>query len=174
MNTSGFMGGMPRSGTLPRIQATVHDVHRWMIIAGVGASIALHGQMALSGAHGTMWSLVMGGMAAICVSCIVALVKAGPARGPVCMTMGMAIAMALIHVLMLPFLNGGGGAHSHHSAAHVDAVVAGSSGGHGAMLMVVAVELAVAALAAGWMRRHSRRSPRAGAPPTAAEIAASS
>jgi hypothetical protein len=155
MITAVSMAGTTHASTPPRIQPTVRGLHRLLIIAGVGASIALHGQMALSGIHGTMWSLVMGGMAAICASCLVALVKSGPAPGPVGMTMGMALAMALAHVLMLPLLNAEGGAHAHHSPSQVDALATGSGGGHSAMLMVVVVELAVAALAAWWMRRHA-------------------
>ncbi|MEX5297215.1 hypothetical protein RCG67_00360 [Kocuria sp. CPCC 205292] len=124
----------------------------------MAASVALHAQMALTGAHGPGWSVLMGVMALLCLSCLAGLVRGGDPAGPVRMTMGMALAMALGHVLLLPLLTGGAGAHGAHAhhggAAPVDAA---AGAGHGGMLLVVGVELAVAVLAVGWTRRHNQR-----------------
>ncbi|MGK7221295.1 hypothetical protein ACSNO4_00655 [Kocuria flava] len=127
-----------------------------LIVLGVAASVVLHARMALAGAHGPGWSVLMGVMALLCLSCLAGLVRAGDPAGPVRMTMGMALAMALGHVLLLPLLAGGAhGAHAHHGgAAPVDAA---SGAGHGGMLLVVGVELAVAAVAVVWIRRHTLR-----------------
>lgn len=131
---------------------------RVLLVLGVAASVALHAQMALAGAHGPGWSVLMGVMALLCLSCLAGLVRTGDPTGAVRMTMGMALAMALGHVLLLPLLDGGSGAHGAH-AHHGGASAAGSASGagHGGMLLVVAVELAVAALAVGWTGRHNQR-----------------
>ncbi|MEX5295369.1 hypothetical protein QYM41_08810 [Kocuria sp. CPCC 205268] len=121
------------------------------------ASVALHAQMALTGAHGPGWSLLMGVMALLCLSCLAGLVRAGDPAGPVRMTMGMALAMALGHVLLLPLLAGAPGAHGAHAAHGGEATVAAAGAGHGGMLLVVGVELIVATLAVGWVRRHKQR-----------------
>lgn len=129
-----------------------------LLVLGVAASVALHAQMALAGAHGPGWSVLMGAMALLCLSCLAGLVRAGDPAGTVRMTMGTALAMALGHVLLLPLLGGGAGAqgvHAHHGAA--TAVDAASGAGHGGMLLVVGVELAVAALAVAWTRGRNRR-----------------
>ncbi|WP_157571454.1 hypothetical protein [Kocuria rosea] len=127
-----------------------------LLVLGVATSVALHAQMALAGAHGPGWSVLMGVMALLCLSCLAGLVRAGDPAGPVRMTMGMALAMALGHVLLLPLLAGGThGAHAHHGGAAPVEAAAGA--GHGGMLLVVGVELAVAALAVGWTRRHKQR-----------------
>ncbi len=136
------------------------DPLRVLLVLGVTASVALHAQMAVTGAHGPGWSVLMGVMALLCLSCLAGLVRAGDPAGPVRMTMGMALAMALGHVLLLPLLAGAPGAHGAH-AAHAapggGAAVAAAGAGHGGMLLVVGVELIVAALAVGWVRRHKQR-----------------
>jgi hypothetical protein len=173
MTTAGPLSMRAHPGTPSDTRQVLRDPRHLLLVAGVGTSVALHGQMAISGMHGTVWSLVMAAMAAICLPCLVALVKSKAAPGPVRMTMGTALAMALTHVLMLPLLNTSSGAHAHHHAAQMESVVATSGGNHGAMLAVIAVELAVAAMAAGCMRRHARCSTTVGAASTTAVITTS-
>lgn len=156
-------GGMPETHRAPGRSAGRSgearrgaDLLRVLLVLGVATSVALHAQMALAGAHGPGWSVLMGVMALLCLSCLAGLVRAGDPAGPVRMTMGMALAMALGHVLLLPLLAGGThGAHAHHGGAAPVEAAAGA--GHGGMLLVVGVELAVAALAVGWTRRHKQR-----------------
>lgn len=134
------------------------DLLRVLLVLGVTASVALHAQMALTGTHGPGWSVLMGVMALLCLSCLAGLVRAGDPAGPVRMTMGMALAMALGHVLLLPLLAGAPGAHGAHAHHGGTAAVDTAAGaGHGGMLLVVGVELTVAALAVGWVRRHKQR-----------------
>lgn len=136
-------------GPHQRFPALLRDPLRVLMTAGLGASIALHTQMTLNDTHGFGMSLVMAIMAIACLSCLTGLLRPITSADPVRMTMGMALAMALGHVLMLPLI--GGGVHAHHSTAHAAAAVEG--GGHGAMLLAMILELAVAALAVGWLRR---------------------
>lgn len=149
----------PGRQAAPRLQALRRtDLLRVLLVLGVAASVVLHARMALAGAHGPGWSVLMGVMALLCLSCLAGLLRAGDPTGTVRMTMGMALAMALGHVLLLPLLAGGSGAHGAH-AHHGGAPAAGaaSGAGHGGMLLVVGVELVVAALAVGWTRRHNQR-----------------
>ncbi|WP_143709859.1 hypothetical protein [Kocuria flava] len=129
-----------------------------LLVLGVAASVVLHARMALAGVHGPGWSVLMGVMALLCLSCLAGLVRAGEPTATVRMVMGTALAMALGHVLLLPLLGGSSGAHGAHAhhgrAAPVDAA---SGAGHGGMLLVVGVELAVAAVAVVWTRRHTQR-----------------
>jgi hypothetical protein len=147
-----------RQRPVPRL---LGDPLRVLLGTGVGVSVALHGQMAVAGTHGAGWAVVMGVMAALCLSCLVALARVGDLVRTVRMTMGMALAMALAHTLMIPLLGGSGGhsAHAHHGGAGATEAAA-SGAGHGGMLLVVVVELAVAALAVAWLRRHDRRPAR--------------
>ena len=149
-----------RQGPAPRL---LGDPLRVLLGIGLGVSVALHGQMAVAGTHGAGWAVVMGVMAALCLSCLVALGRSGDLGRTVRMTMGMALAMALAHTLMIPLLGGSGGhsAHAHHGGVPAGAAEAAAPGaGHGGMLLVVVVELAVAALAVAWLRRHDRRPAR--------------
>ncbi|MGQ1838504.1 hypothetical protein ACT4S2_08605 [Kocuria turfanensis] len=136
------------------------DPVRVLLAAGLVASVLLHARMALGG-HGPGWSIGMAVMAVLCLSCLPALVRAGAARrraGAVRMVMGMALAMAFGHVLLLPLMGAGGG-HAHHGAlpaGTMPAAAGGAAHGTGALL-VISVELAVAALAVLWLRRHGRR-----------------
>ena len=147
----------------------LHDPLGVSVVLGVAVSAALHGRMALSGAHGPFWSVVMAGMALVCGLCLVALLRRGrsatEAGTTMTMTMGMALAMALAHALMLPFA---GEMSGHHASAHHHGMATGPTGsaapgaGHGSMLVVVAVELLIAALAVTWTRRHARDQVRRG------------
>lgn len=134
------------------------DPLRVLLVLGVAASVVLHARMALAGVHGPGWSVLMGVMALLCLSCLAGLVRAGEPTATVRMVMGTALAMALGHVLLLPLLGGSSGAHGAHAhhggAAPVDAA---SGADHGGMLLVVGVELAVAAVAVVWTRRHTQR-----------------
>lgn len=134
------------------------DLPRVLLVLGVTASVALHAQMALAGTHGPGWSVLMGIMAVLCLSCLAGLVRAGDPTGAVRMTMGMALAMALGHVLLLPLLGGASGAHGAHAHSGGATTAGAAAGaGHGGMLLVVVVELAVAAVAVRWTRRHTQR-----------------
>ncbi|TDL38136.1 hypothetical protein [Kocuria rosea] len=156
-HTAGAVPGHRPGGPGPGL---LHDPLRVLVVLGVAVSTVLHGQMAILGVHGAVWSLVMVGMAVMCLSCVAPLLRPGrsiAARHPaMTMTMGMALAMALGHVLMLPLITGGnGGAHAHHTGGSGRTTLAADpSSGHGTMLLVIAVELVVAATATTWARRH--------------------
>lgn len=132
----------------------LRDPLRAVLVCGIAVSVAVHARMAVDGGHGPGWSLAMAGMAVLCLSCGLALVRPGDRAGVVRMTMGMALAMALIHVLLLPLMGGSStGAHAHHGGVPA---VAAPSAGHGTMLLAVVVELGVGVLALAWTRRHGR------------------
>ncbi|MFI7584208.1 hypothetical protein ACH9DO_10480 [Kocuria sp. M1N1S27] len=154
------VGSLHRAEAALRVPRPRVDLLRALLVLGTAASVALHGQMGLGGAHGPGWSALMGVMAVLCLSCLLGLVRAADPAGTVRMTMGMALAMALGHVLLLPLLDASSGAHGHHGHhAGTSAVSAASTAGagHGGMLLVVGVELAVAVVAVSWLRRHNRR-----------------
>jgi hypothetical protein len=154
-------------GTAPMVQiphattATprlVHDPLRSAVAVGVATSMVLHGQMSLTGMHGPFWSAVMGAMALGCLSCLAGLLRPGRPQAPMAMTMGMAVAMALIHVLMLPLM--ADAVHAHHDVTAEHALTgAVPDSGQVSMVLVVVLELAVAALAVIWLRRHKHRDP---------------
>lgn len=130
-----------------------------LLVACVGASAAAHGWMAIGGGHGAGWSLVMAAMALACASCAVDLLRRWHDPGSAVMALGMAAAMALIHVLMLPLMTAGaaGTQHAHHAGGGAAASAAAASGAgaeHGAMLLLVALELVAAGLAAARLRRR--------------------
>ena len=159
--------GTPGAPAGLRAAGLVRDPLRIVLATGVGISAVLHGQMALAGAHGAGWSVLMGAMTAVCLFCVAGLLRHGDPAAAMRMSTGMALAMALVHVLALPLISGGSG-HGRHGAASATSSV--PEAGHGAMLLVVVVELAVAAGAVAWVRRsercHEERSePRSGRRP---------
>ena len=149
MSTAG-VHGVPAG---PGAAGLRRDPLRVLLAAGVGAAVVLHAHMALAGIHGAGWSVLMGAMAAVCLFCVIGMLRDEEPAAAMRMSTGMALAMALAHVLALPLLGGGGGHHGTSSAAG-----GAAQAGHGAMLLVVLVELAVAAGAVAWIRRHERRS----------------
>jgi hypothetical protein len=157
-HTAGAVPGHRPGDPVPGL---LHDPLRVLVVLGVAVSTVLHGQMAILGVHGAVWSLVMAGMAVMCLSCVASLLRPGrsiAARHPaMTMTVGMALAMALGHVLMLPLMTGGnGGAHAHHTTGGSGrtTLAATPDSGHSTMLLVVIVEIVVAATATAWTRRH--------------------
>lgn len=127
----------------------------------VAASVAAHGWMAVGGGHGAGWSLVMAAMAVACSFCLADLVRRPDAAGPVRMVLSTAVAMAVVHVLMLPLMgaHASGGHAAHHGGAATGPSAAESlTGGadHSGMLALIALELAAAGLAAGLLRRRAR------------------
>lgn len=133
-----------------------------VLLAGcVAASVAAHGWMAVGGGHGAGWSLVMAAMAVACSFCLTDMVRRPEAAGPVRMALSTAVAMAVVHVLVLPLMGGhvSGGHPAHHGGAGAgpspaEALTGGadSSG----MLALIVLELTAAALAAGLLRRRTR------------------
>ena len=133
-------------------------VHLLLVVC-VAASVAAHGWMAVGGGHGAGWSLVMAAMSVACAVCLVDLVRRREAHGPVRMALGMAVAMAVVHVLMLPLMAGGQGGtqHAHHAGGGTaPGAVAASTGGadHGTMLLPIALELVAAGLASARLRHR--------------------
>jgi hypothetical protein len=117
--------------------------------------------MAVGGGHGAGWSLVMAVMAVACSFCLTDMVRRPEAAGPVRMALSTAVAMAVVHVLVLPLMGGhvSGGHPAHHGGAGAgpspaEALTGGadSSG----MLALIVLELTAAALAAGLLRRRTR------------------
>ncbi|MFI7481321.1 hypothetical protein ACH9EU_02780 [Kocuria sp. M1R5S2] len=159
--TAGSTGRRTDAATDSGAPSLTRDPLRIVMVAGTAASVVLHGHMAL--AHGGGWAVLMAAMAVLCLACLAGLLRGGRPDAAVRMTTGMALAMALGHVLLLPLMSGDG-AHAHHaatgSAAHPTSPAQDAAAGHGGMLLVVAVELAVAACAVAWSRRHEDRSAR--------------
>lgn len=131
-----------------------------VLLAGcVAASVAAHGWMAVGGGHGAGWSLAMAAMAVACSFCLPDLVRRRDAPGPVGMALCTAVAMAVLHVLMIPLTEGHDGAHpAHHGGVGPGPSAAGAvsgGAGHGAVLALIVLELTAAALAAGLLRRRA-------------------
>ncbi|HSU47955.1 MAG TPA: hypothetical protein VLJ40_13670 [Arthrobacter sp.] len=121
------------------------------------ASVGAHGWMGWE--HRAMpWeSALMLLMAAACLPCAVSVWRRGHDRG-VQLLFGMALTMVAVHAVLLlaPGARAGhghGGMGSMGSTASMGVGMAGAVPGPGSMLGIVALELAVAALAAWSMRR---------------------
>lgn len=136
-------------------------LHPRLCAGAAVASAAAHGWMAWLH-RGSWWeSGLMVLMAAACLSCVVQLWRSGCA-GAARSFMGMALAMAGFHLLLLVQPLGGGthAPHGNHTAvaATVQAASSGAGGGAGSagpMLTVILLELAGAMAAATWIRRSA-------------------
>ncbi len=152
--------GTSERGAAPRVTAVAGGVLHGCLVLSVAGSAAAHGWMAMGGGHGAGWSLVMAAMAVLCAFCVVGLMRRPLATEPVHMAMVMAVAMALLHVVMVPLMAGpGGGAphHAHHGGGRPGAdPVAASAGAadHSTMMMVIVLELVAGGLAATRLRRR--------------------
>lgn len=99
-------------------------------------------------------------MAAACLSCVVQLWRSGCA-GAARSFMGMALAMAGFHLLLVvqPLAGGGHAGHMHHTAVaaavQASSGAGGGAGSAGPMLAVIFLELAGAMAAATWIRRSA-------------------
>jgi hypothetical protein len=143
-------------------------LHPRLCAGAAVASAAAHAWMAWL--HlGSWWeSGLMVLMAAACLSCVAQLWRSGCA-GAARAFMGMALAMAGWHLLLLvqPL---GGGPHIHHTAvaaavqagAAASPAAAGGAGTAGPMLAVIVLELAGAMAAATWIRRSAGQAGSAG------------
>ncbi|WP_336712875.1 hypothetical protein [Arthrobacter sp. USHLN218] len=135
-------------------------LHPRLCAGAAVASAAAHGWMAWLH-RGSWWeSGLMVLMAAACLSCVVQLWRSGCA-GAARSFMGMALAMAGFHLLLVvqPLAGGGHPAHMHHSAvaaaAQASSGAGGGAGSAGPMLAVIFLELAGAMAAATWIRRSA-------------------
>ncbi|QCU77043.1 hypothetical protein E7744_01495 [Citricoccus sp. SGAir0253] len=120
----------------------------------VAASVPLHAAMLAGHGHGPVLTTVMAAMVLWCLWCAAGTARAilRPAAGvtPACHgrslrhLWAMALAMVMLHVVLLtgfPFFPGG---HRHGGAsAAVSGTAAGPDAGGGLMLAVVGLELAV-------------------------------
>lgn len=153
--------GAPGRGGTPSVPVAVGLLHGGLVLC-VAGSAAAHGWMAVAGGHGAGWSLVMAAMAVLCAFCTVGLMRRPLAADPVRMAMVMAVAMALLHVLMVPLMAGAAGGthdHAHHGGGSPGASpVAAAAGGadHSTMTMVIVLELVAGGLAAARLRRRPR------------------
>ncbi|MCG2624044.1 hypothetical protein LVY72_19300 [Arthrobacter sp. I2-34] len=111
------------------------------------ASVAVHVWMAFGHSHAWWQSAAMLLMAAYCLPCALTLWRRGAAH-PAAMLLWSAAGMAGLHLVLLAAAALPAG-HSHHggTSAHLEAAQSGP------MLAVIALELAVAVLAASWLRR---------------------
>ncbi|MFD1213170.1 hypothetical protein ACFQ36_14090 [Arthrobacter sp. GCM10027362] len=131
---------------------TVTTAHPRLCAAVALGSVAAHVWMAFGHAHAWWLSTVMLLMAAYCLPCALTLWRHGAAH-PAAMLLWSAAGMAGLHlVLVTAAALPPAGTHGHHGAAGqlASAHLAGSAG---PMLAIIALELAVAALAASWLRR---------------------
>ncbi|EMY33865.1 hypothetical protein D477_012655 [Arthrobacter crystallopoietes BAB-32] len=102
---------------------------------------------------GSWWEAgLMAVMAVSCLPCALPLWRSG-CTGAARMLMGMALAMAGFHLLLVlqPVASG---THSHHAPA-VQTAPPGPPDMAGAMLAIIALELASAMMAATWIRRSA-------------------
>lgn len=115
-------------------------------------SIPLHAWMLVSHPHGAITALLMGAMTLWCGWCAVGVLRSrAPAPAParaVRHLWAMALAMTLLHTVLLTGFPVGTGAPHHGSAggagpAHAVSHTAGAGAGAGLMLAVLAVELAI-------------------------------
>lgn len=152
--------GTSERGAAPRVTAAAGGVLHGCLVLSVAGSAAAHGWMAMGGGHGVGWSLVMAAMAVLCAFCVVGLMRRPLATEPVRMAMVMAVAMALLHVVMVPLMAGAGGGAPHHahrggeSYGAAPAVASAGGADHSTMALVVVLELAAAGLAATRLRRR--------------------
>lgn len=122
----------------------------WAAVGLVTASLPLHAAMLLGHGHGVVLTGVMAAMVLWCLRCALGLVRPAPGSAA-CPARSlrhlwaMALAMVLLHVVLLTGFPWSRGGHHHGGAA--SAVASGATAGPDAgavlMLAVVGVELAI-------------------------------
>ncbi len=122
----------------------------WAAVGLVTASLPLHAAMLLGHGHGVVLTGVMAAMVLWCLRCALSLVRPAPGSAA-CPARSlrhlwaMALAMVLLHVVLLTGFPWSRGGHHHGGAA--SAVASGATAGPDAgavlMLAVVGVELAI-------------------------------
>lgn len=142
------------AGPILRLRCVVHS----RVVAAVTASSCLVHLWLVAGNHHGLWlNLLMLAMVGVCLPCAVHIWREGR-TGPLRQVMGCALAMAVLHaVLLLGGAGSGSGAsaHSHGVAALPGSEAAGSAAG--GLLAVVALEITTALLAATLLSRLRRR-----------------
>lgn len=122
--------------------------HQRLCAAVALGSVAAHVWMAFGHAHAWWQSAAMLLMAAYCLPCALALWRRAAAH-PAAMLLWSAAGMAGLHLVLLAAAAQPAGVHGHYAAGPVHA----AAGGAGPMLAIIVLELAVAVLAASWLRR---------------------
>ena len=126
--------------------------HSRMCAAVTAVSCVAHLWLAAGNHHGPWLSMLMLAMVAVCRPCSLHLWRHRRA-GAVHKVMASALAMALLHAVLL--LSAGSPGHSHGTAAR--AVAGSATSAAGASLAVIALEIATALLAATLLARLRRR-----------------
>lgn len=156
-------GAAPRAASSVAVRRVTSSAATGLAVGLVAASLPLHALMLLDHAHGPVLSGLMAAMVLWCLWCAAGVVRvalrpgragvpgASPATGrghaaPLRHLWAMALAMAMLHVVLLtgfPFSTGG-----HHHGGSVAGAASGGAAvgpdaGAGLMLAVVGVELAI-------------------------------
>lgn len=113
-------------------------------------SFVAHLFMLFAGGHGPLLAVALAAMALSCAWCAVHGCLRPSGRG-LAMLMGMSLAMALLHAVLVLGPPGGVGMHAMHGGAHAS----GAGSGDELMLAIVGLELAIAWLA-GLAIRYGR------------------
>jgi hypothetical protein len=145
------------AGPIPGPRRVVHSrvVHSRVVSAVTASSCLVHLWLVAGNHHGLWLNLLMLAMVAVCLPCAVHIWRDGRA-GALRQVMGCALAMTVLHAVLL--LGGSGSAaagHSHGTAAVPPAGDAGSAAV--GLLAIVVLEITTALLAATLLARLRRR-----------------
>ena len=147
MTVTGCVGGWAGIVVHPRICAAVTAVsclaHLWLVAGNQ---------------HGTWLNLLMLGMVAVCLPCVLHIWRRGRV-GALRQVMASALAMTGVHAVLLLGVGSGGPAHIHQAAAAAAAPAATGAAvtGTGALLGVITLEMTTALLAATLLARIRAR-----------------
>lgn len=145
-------GGGPTAGPVLR---PLRVLHMRVVALATGASSLVHLWLVAGNHHGLWLNLLMLAMVAVCLPCAVHIWRDGRA-GSLRQVMGCALAMTVLHAILLLGAGAGAGAtiHSHGvsgTPAAETAAAAGSSAG--GLLAIIALEITTALLAATLLAR---------------------
>jgi len=130
------------------------DLHPRIVAAATVASCLVHLGLVAGNHHGVWLDLLMLAMVGVCLPCAVHIWREGR-MGSLRQVMGCALAMTVLHAILL--LGGASGAaasgHSHGASGMPAAETAAAAGG---LLGVIALEITTALLAATLMARLRR------------------
>lgn len=143
MTVTGCVGGWAGIVVHPRICAAVTAVsclaHLWLVAGNQ---------------HGTWLNLLMLGMVAVCLPCVLHIWRRGRV-GALRQVMASALLMTGVHAVLLLGVGSGGPAHIHQAAA--PAATGAAASGAGSLLGVMALEMTTALLAATLLARMRAR-----------------
>lgn len=137
--------------TAGRVRPAGPVLHPRICAALTAVSCAVHVWLAASGHHEVWLGLVMIALAAVCVPCTVHIWRHSRV-GALHQVTVAAIAMVILHAILL--LGAGGSGHAHGGRPASNAV---DTSGAAGLLLVIGLELTTALLAATLLARLRRR-----------------